>query len=312
MRPRPFILSASLFAAACGAASVHAQDAYPVRQLTFDPAQEGFASWSPDGATLVHSYLMNTDTGVVAGLWTIPAAGGTPRRLTTEIGEHPAWSPDGHYIVFDADSGHSIKLIASSGGHPIRLVPPAIPLTHGGQPRWSPDGTRIAFDSDSALWVLDVRTGAARTLMRRAGRMPVVGSWSPDGAAIYIVLWESGSRASSIVSVPLDGDPPREIATSHDRFRYPDISPDGELLAYAWCEGRACDLWVMPAAGGTPVRLTTHPALDEGPRWSPDGTKLAFTSTRADSFDIWVMSPDLDRLRRDVAAANARGGRASG
>jgi Tol biopolymer transport system component len=182
---------ALLLAAAWATGPAHSQDAYPVRQLTFGQAQGRFASWVPDGAMLVHSYLQNTDTGVVAGLWTVPVAGGSPRRLTTEI-----------------------------------------PLIHGG--------------------------------------------------------------------------PPREIATSHDRYPYPDMSPDGELLAYTWCAGRVCDLWLMPAVGGMPVRLTTDPALDDGPRWFPDGTKLAFTSTRAESFDHWVMSLDLDRLRRDVAAGRRR------
>ena len=149
MRAAQSLVTVAFVIAALTARAVRAQDRYPVRQLTVDPAQEGFPSWSPDGTTLVHSYLARTDRGVVAGLWTIPAAGGAPRRLTDEIGEHPDWSPDGRYIVFDADSGNSIKLVSSTGGHPIRLVPAAIPISRGGQPIWSPDGTHIAFDSDS-------------------------------------------------------------------------------------------------------------------------------------------------------------------
>jgi Tol biopolymer transport system component len=293
--------------AGSAATALQAQDRFPVRQLTTDPAQEGFPSWSPDGATLVHSYAARTDSGLIAGLWTIPAAGGAPRRLTTEIGEHPAWSPDGHYIVFDADSGNSIKLVSSSGGHPIRLVPASIRISRGGQPIWSPDGTRIAFDSDSTLWVLDIRTGAARSVFRRAGLILIVGAWSPDGTTIYVTLWDPASPASAIWAVPVGRGEPRLIAESDRRYRYADISPDGALLAFAWCEGRvACDLWVMPAAGGTPIQLTAHPALDDSPRWSPDGTRIAFTSTRADSFDIWVMTVDPERLRHDVQSANTR------
>ena len=47
---------------------LNVQDMYPVRQLSFELAQEGFATWSPDG------------------------------RL----------------IVFDADTGNSIKMIAAA------------------------------------------------------------------------------------------------------------------------------------------------------------------------------------------------------
>jgi Tol biopolymer transport system component len=307
MRVARLLMAASLVIVAPGAGPLHAQDAYPVRQLTFDPAQEGFPSWSPDGRTIVHSYLARTDSGVIAGLRTIPAAGGAPTRLTVEIGEHPDWSPDGHYIVFDADSGNSIKVISSTGGHPIRLVPASIRIFRGGQPSWSPDGTRIAFDSDSALWVLDVGTGAASAIFRRAGMYPTVGCWSPDGTAIVLTLWDAASPASSIWTVPVNGEEPWRVAASDRRYRYPDVSPDGALLAFTWCEGRACDVWVMPATGGTPVRLTSDPALDDSPRWSPDGTRIAFTRPRADSFDIWVMTLDVDRRRRDVEFANAQG-----
>jgi len=50
----------------CWAASISAQDRFPVQRLTFDPAQEGFPSWSPDGATIVYSYLLRRDSGIVA------------------------------------------------------------------------------------------------------------------------------------------------------------------------------------------------------------------------------------------------------
>jgi Tol biopolymer transport system component len=297
-----FPMAVSFVIVAPAADVLRAQDRYPVRQLTVDPAQEGFPSWSPDGATIVHSYVTRTDGGLIAGLWTVSAAGGAARRLTDEIGEHPDWSPDGRYIVFDGDSGNSVKVVASTGGHPIRLVPASIRIFRGGQPVWSPDGTQIAFDSDSALWVLDIRTGAARSLFRRPGKLAIVGCWSPDGM-IYLTLWDANGPASAIWAVPVSGAEPRLIAESDRRYRYPDISPAGTLLAFAWCEGRNCDLWVMPAAGGTPLQLTTHPALDESPRWSPDGTRIAFTSTRSGSFDIWVMTVDLDRLRHDLQGA---------
>jgi Tol biopolymer transport system component len=308
MRP-PLTLVVLASVLVVGPDAVRAQDRYPVRRLTFDRAQEGFPSWSPDGTTLVHSYGAVTDSGLVAGLRTIPAAGGEPRRLTDEIGEHPDWSPDGRHIVFDADSGNSIKVVSATGGHAMRLVPASIRITRGGQPIWSPDGTHIAFDSDSALWILDVRTGAARSVFRRTGMVAIVGCWSPDGTAIYLTLWDTASPASAIWLVSLRGEEPRLIAESPRRYRYPDISPDGALLAFSWCEGRACDLWVMPAAGGTPVQLTAHPAYDDSPRWSPDGTRIAFTSGRADGFDIWVMEVDPATLRRDVESTGAGGRR---
>jgi Tol biopolymer transport system component len=48
--------------------------------------------------------------------------GREPHQLTAVIGEHPDWSPDGRYIVFDGDFGKSIQLVSASGGTPIRIV----------------------------------------------------------------------------------------------------------------------------------------------------------------------------------------------
>lgn len=276
---------------------IRAQERFPIRQLTFDPAQEGFPSWSPDGSMIVY-FLASRENASKTGLWKIPADGGEPWQFTDFIGEHPDWSPDSHYIVFDADSGNSIKLISSRGGQPIRVVPASIPVFRGGNPNWSPDSRRIAFKADSSLWVLDVRTGEATVVYREGGKYPIPGCWSKDGDHIYMTVLESESYTGAIWKVAADGSERRQLTFETDRpYRYLDLSPDGTLLAYVTCEGRNCDIWVMPAGGGPSLQLTAHPAYDDTPRWSPDGTRIAFTSTRTESFDVWIMELDIDALR---------------
>jgi Tol biopolymer transport system component len=87
-------------------------------------------------------------------------------------------------------------------------------------------------------------------------------------------------------------------------YRYPDVSPDGSFIAFAWCEGRRCDLWAAPAGGGKAVQLTTHPAYDDTPAWSPDGTRIAFTSASSGKVDIYVMDIDVADLRARLEAPN--------
>jgi len=290
----------------CCAAGISAQDRFPVQRLTFDPAQEGFPSWSPDGATIVYSYVERRDSGFVAGLHIIPSAGGEPRWLTGAIGEHPNWSREGHYIVFDADFGNSIMITSARGGLPVRIVPASILVSSGGNPIWSPDGSRIAFKAGTDLWVLDVRTGEAELIFTREGMKAIPGCWGADGASVYVTLVDSEGRSvgSSIIEARVGGPEFREVRPAGDHtYRYMDLSPDGSLLAFVQCEGRNCDLWVMPARGGAPVQLTMYPGYDDTPRWSPDGTRIAFTSTRANSFDVWVMTLDLDQLRTALDSA---------
>jgi Tol biopolymer transport system component len=298
-----------LFALAAVAVSVASVtsggDRYPVRQLTTHPAQEGFPFWSPDGKRLVHSAMAIDDT---IGLWTVAEDGTDHRRLTVEIGEHPAWSPNGHYVVFDADSGNSIKIVSAHGGAPIRVVPDSVKIYNGGNPNWSPDGHSLLFHEGPNLRVLDLSRGTARIIFTRVGTRPIPCGWSHDGEAVYFWVRPPGSQESSLWRISSAGEA-REIlpVASGRAYRYMDESPDGSMIAYTVCEGRLCDLWVMPSRGGTSVQLTAHPALDESPRWSPDGTKIAFTSTRSGSFDVWIMDLDVADLRQVLGMTGRSG-----
>ena len=286
-------------------AALRAQDRYPVRRLTSHPAQEGFPSWSPDGRTIVYSLGMRGDSAGMTGLWMVSAEGGEARQFTRFIGEHPDWSPDGNYIVFDADEGNAIRLVAATGGQPIRVVPASIRIFGGGIPNWSPDGSRIAFKEGANLQVLNVRTGKSAIVFSQDSTISLPGSWSLDGNDIYVTVRHARTYAATIWRVPAKLGERRQLTFETDRaYRYLDLSPDGTLLAFTACEGRDCDLWVMPAAGGRAVPLTRDPAYNDTPRWSPDGTKIAFTSTRSGGFDVWVMVVDVEDLRRAVAAVN--------
>ncbi len=303
MNSNAFLFGLVVTLAALGVGPLDAQDTLPVRRLTFDPAQEGFPSWAPDGSTIVYS-LGSRDNPSMTGLWKVPSAGGEARQFTDFIAEHPDWSPDGHYIVFDADSGNAIRLVSSRGGQPIRIVPETIPVFRGGNPNWSPDSRRIAFREESNLWVLDIRTGAATVVFSQAGTYPIPGCWSRDGETIYVTVRDIETYASAIWKIPVDGSERLRLTSDEDRpYRYMDLSPDGALLAYVACEDRDCDIWVMPADGGQSIQLTNHPAYDDTPRWSPDGTQIAFTSTRAEGFDVWIMELDIDGLEKALESA---------
>ena len=68
--------------------------------------------------------------------------------------------------------------------------------------------------------------------------------------------------------------------------RYPAISPDGEIIAFAYMG----DIWVVSSQGGKATRLTDHMAYDGEPVWSPDGQWLAFTSNRNGNNDVFIMN----------------------
>ena len=77
-------------------------------------------------------------------------------------------------------------------------------------------------------------------------------------------------------------------------MRYPAISPDGSMIAFAF-QG---DIWVIPAKGGKADRITNNDAYDVSPVWSPDGKSIAFGSDRHGNMDVYIMSYQGGNPRR--------------
>lgn len=131
------------------------QEHYRLKQLTNDPAQDGFSRWSPDGTSIVFSRNGAEDAPEKTGLWLVSPDGGEPHQLTTVIGEHPHWCPDGRSIVFDAGhASHPHVLVARREGHLCLPARRGIP-------------ERVHLDS-----LLD-RTGHAAGDPREGRRLPV-------------------------------------------------------------------------------------------------------------------------------------------
>ena len=287
--------------------SLNAQDMFNARRLTFDPAQEGFATWSPDGKSIIYQHTNLSDTTGKNGLWKISPDGTGAKHVLHGIAEHPKWSPDGRFIVFDADTGKSIKMISAEGGDPIIFLSDTIHIKKGGLPCWSPDASQIAFkDSEYSLCIFNIKTGKTTRVFNEEGMLLLPGCWSHDGKYVLIALKDRKSGKSTIWKISSDGKERKQITRHHENFyRYLSLSPDGSLLAYGAKEGRFLGLYIMPAEGGNSLPLAVTPqGLNEGASWSPDGQKIAFTSTRSGNYDIWIMDVNIEQIKKELRALN--------
>jgi dipeptidyl aminopeptidase/acylaminoacyl peptidase/CubicO group peptidase (beta-lactamase class C family) len=188
---------------------------------------------SPDGTRVV--YVLRTldleHDRNVDRLWTVPVAGGTPRRLTSGTADTaPAWSPDGSRLAF-LRAGQ-VHVLAADGGEPERFT--ELPLG-AGAPVWSPDGARIAFTApvdpagDGAADSGDARPLVTRTV-----------DYQADGAGLF------GAVRSQLHVLDLESREIRRL-TDADHAGEPAWSPDGRTLAFTCKTGPDSDLTFQTA-----------------------------------------------------------------
>jgi Tol biopolymer transport system component/DNA-binding winged helix-turn-helix (wHTH) protein len=79
----------------------------------------------------------------------------------------------------------------------------------------------------------------------------------------------------------------------------PSLSPDGQLLAFAWNGGSGANfnIYVKPIGTEEPVRLTKQASIDFNPVWSPDGRYIAFCRIQKDETGIYII-PSLGGAER--------------
>lgn len=119
---------------------------------------------SRDAATLFYV----TDLTGTMQLWSVPVAGGIPRRLTYEADRVGAYhlSPDGSHIAYGADEG--------------------------GDERW-------------ALWVMRADGSGARRLSDRPDSIHHVVGWMPDSTAVLAFTNERDDRYFDLCAIRLNG-----------------------------------------------------------------------------------------------------------
>jgi Tol biopolymer transport system component len=87
-----------------------------VTQITTGSANNWSPRWSPDG----HTIAFFSDRSGDLDVYTVPANGGLPHQLTSQRASWPVWAPDGASIAFN--DPHGLWTIPAAGGTPVQLV----------------------------------------------------------------------------------------------------------------------------------------------------------------------------------------------
>lgn len=196
-------------------------------------------------------------------LFLAPAAGGEPRRLTTESGydAEGAFSPDGSRIVFCSTRD-------------------AYPLD-----RLSPEDRKLAEVNPSHFGDIYIMNADGSDVRRLTDAPGYDGGpfFSADGRRIVWRRFNEEGTLADVYSMNTDGSDVRRLTDFGAMSWAPYFHPSGDYIIFASNKHgfENFELFLVDAVGEKePVRVTTTPGFDGLPVFSPDGRNLAWTSTR--------------------------------
>ncbi|MBA3638274.1 MAG: serine/threonine-protein kinase [Acidobacteria bacterium] len=277
----------------------------PPVQITSDAVDHEFPRWSPDANALVYFSPARSDQAQ-GEIWSIPALGGSPRRVIDSIGGADV-GRNGRLACFRL-VGRDVQLVTSSlDGTGLQVIAQSVAGYHQ-YPRWSPDGRWVAFQKGDGLrfdiFVIPHGGGEPRKL---TGERSIIKglAWLPDNSGIVY----ASSRGSTVPYLPplalwevrLDGSH-RQITPVDAWYDQPDIHSSG-LMSAARMRMRF-DIWRFPFDRGPTenVRRAQQVTRQTGqvltPTSSPDGSEMAFLSDSGGHGNLWVMSIQTGQLRQ--------------
>ncbi|HKR66478.1 MAG TPA: protein kinase [Thermoanaerobaculia bacterium] len=250
------------------------------------------AAWGHDG-TIVFGELTGR-----AGLFRVPADGGTPRPLAgTDVGS----ARRAEWPVFVGDSKTLLYCVVGlSGGielMSLTLDSPEPPKSLGAiTSRAIVAGDRMLFVRDGSLYAqrFDVATG------RRSGE-PIrlatsVSYYRSLGSAAFDASGDTIAYLTSALDSRLTwfdraGNAVDVAGVEHARVT-PRLSPDGRRAVHGVTDPRdsMADLWITDLQRGGTIRFTSTPWGETMPVWSPDGSTIAYSTDRDGPPHIFVQT----------------------
>jgi len=194
------------------------------------------------------------------------ADGGDIKRLITDFGAQPSYSPRGNQIAFSRPHPGQVPGVSLYAMNPDGQAETGIDrrFWDNWEPALAPDGEQVAFVSsrNNRGWEIYIMDGSGPdpdslqplTCDRIPQDLDKWGpAWSPDGSRIAFVV-------------------------------QPDAASNGE-------DAGSADIWVIEVESGDCTRLTDDGFMNKRPAWR-DNQNLAFVSNRDGGFDIYAMNVD--------------------
>ncbi|MEO8191460.1 MAG: winged helix-turn-helix domain-containing protein [Acidobacteriota bacterium] len=255
-------------------------------------------AWSPDGRWLALAVRDPETSSLRIELLSPETL--ERRRVTSPppgmLGDtSAAFSPNGRDIAFSrnvTDGVADVYRVPVGGGNPVRLTSDDRDLMGL---EWAPDGGSILFSSSRAgiysLWRVEASGGGGAPTFVAGGGAKIK---HPSVArARNLVAYESWIYEVGLWNVPTSaGAAPFRLTYATDEWDFePQVSPEGNQVAFVSTRSGSSEIWLVGAGGGAARRLTSFGgARVETPRWSPNGERLVFSAREGSRAGLYAIA----------------------
>ena len=298
-------------------------------RITHHPGTTTLCSWTPDGELLfmtdAFSHVFDGDRQArVRELFTVPAAGGLPKRLPVPYGADGAISADGRWLAYTpyAEGQTEARKHYVGGFAPdvwlfnLRTSESKRMTTWRGtdrRPMWH--GETVYYLSDAGpertlnLWSYDTRSSQRRQVTHVADydvKWPSIGEGEivfVSGTETFLLDLKTEVARRLDITLPTEAleVAPRTVDASHSIVHW-DLSPDGGRSVL---EARG-NLWIMSNDTGTMQALTkSSGAAERDPAWSPHGKSIAFFSDATGEYQLYVADAEGKQAPRQASHLEA-------
>ena len=233
---------------------------------------------SPDGTMLA----IQNATGAQDQIFVFDTRRGAFTRLTSDGANiYPVWSHDGREVFFASNrDGKGYRLYRKS--------------VDGSGP-----ATRLLTEELGAVTESDLRWPSSVT---------------PDGRYLLMYTWAHPTRGGDLWKVPLDGSAPELVLATPDNEIIPQVSPDGNWLAYLSNSTGNYEIHVRPFPDVERREWLVSAGNDSfDPRWLPGGGGLLYRMSWGTWMEVSVnptgdaLVPGIAVERIDIDAHDAAG-----
>jgi eukaryotic-like serine/threonine-protein kinase len=237
-------------------------------------------------------------TGTPPRISRVSSRGGNVTTLSIAVGRWPSFLPDGLHFLYtgrpsDADGarilvgsiepGFEPRSILASDSNGIFVLPGLLLFGRGERL------LQQRFDLDR----LEL-SGEPTTVVEQVLNSPGLSRADFSVSATGVLAYRSGSNRSSQFAWFDRAGTLLETIGPPGNYRTPDLSPDGQRLAYTDINQR--DIWIFDLSRQASSRFTSGPGAETAPAWFPDGSKIVYRKDESGMFEKDVTGTGVERV----------------